>query len=63
LTGITQTDKAQQERNAILQRIREEQDFVEGIETVYKGLLQMQTIVALNIQVDKNLDKMDLSEV
>jgi len=30
---------------------------------VYKALLQMQTIVALNIQGDKKLDKMDLSEV
>lgn len=56
LAGITATERARSEQLAILNRIREEQNVIDGIEKVYRALLQMQSIVALNIQVDKELD-------
>lgn len=41
LAGITKTEKAEQDRTAILLGIHSEQEFVDGIETVYQALLQM----------------------
>ena len=58
LAGITKTENAVEEREAILFRIREEQEFVEGIETVYQALLKMQTITALGIQAEGGLEQM-----
>ena len=53
-TKVTQ-QRAEFEQNGILACIRREQEFIDGMETVYRALLQMQTIVALGIQSDKGL--------
>ena len=37
--GISQTSRAQQEKRAIIQHIRQEQDFLDGIEQVYRALI------------------------
>lgn len=49
VTGIIKTERAELERKAILSKIQEEQDFVDGIEAVYKALLKMQIITGLDI--------------
>lgn len=56
LAGITKTEKAQYERMHILGKIREEQTFVDGIVTVYQALLQRQTLTALIIQAEQDLE-------
>ncbi len=37
--GVTETEQALNEKKAILLRIKEEMDLVEGIEVVYRALL------------------------
>ena len=49
---------AEVEKRAILFKIREEQEFVNGIETVYRALLQMQTIISLSIQGELQTSQM-----
>ena len=48
LSGITETWRANQEREAILIHIREEMTYLEGIECVYRALLNRQTMTALD---------------
>jgi len=50
--GIAETLKANQERGAILAHIAEELDYLEGIETVYRALLNRQTITAIENQAN-----------
>ena len=38
--GVTETEQAHQEKKAILWRIKEEMDFIEGIEVVFRALLK-----------------------
>ena len=51
------TGRAAQERQAILLRIRQEHDFVDGIENLYRAILQRQTIVALDHKDDQRAMK------
>ena len=51
------TGRAAQERQAILVRIRQEHDFVDGIENLYRAILQRQTIVALDHKNDERAMK------
>ena len=60
--GVLLEERAELEKQGILQRVREEQAFVDGIETVYRALLQMQTIVALGIQADRGTKQMEQTE-
>lgn len=46
----------------ILDKIRQEREFVDGIEVVYRALLQMQTIVSLGIQNELMTDQMQLTD-
>ena len=55
--SISGTERANQERQAILVRIRQEQDFVDGIENLYQAILQRQTIVALDHKNDERAMK------
>lgn len=50
--GARADEEDPSEQRGILRRIREEHDFVDGIEAVYQALMQMQTIVAIGIQAD-----------
>ena len=40
LNGIIDNEKVRHEKLAILQRIGEEQEFLDGIETVFRALLE-----------------------
>ena len=55
--SFSETGRAAQERQAILVRIRQEHDFVDGIENLYRAILQRQTIVALDHKNDERAMK------
>lgn len=46
----------------ILEKIGREREFVDGVELVYRALLQMQTIVSLGLQGDLMTDQMQLTD-
>ena len=48
---------------AILQRIGEEQEFLDGIENVFNALLKRQTITALQNQIDSRQDKISDDQI
>ena len=54
--------KQMQDSSIILEKIGREREFVDGVELVYRALLQMQTIVSLGLQGDLMTDQMQLTD-
>ena len=54
--------KQMQDSTIILEKIGREREFVDGVELVYRALLQMQTIVSLGLQGDLMTDQMQLTD-
>ena len=47
LNGLTETQQAQFEKQTILQKVGQEIEYLDGVEVVYRSLLNRQTITAL----------------
>ena len=60
--GSEEDGQKTSDQRIILRKLHEEHEFVNGIDVVYRALLQMQTIVSLSIQGELQTDQMQLTE-